>query len=176
MKTSAVVIAVVAFLVLAGPLQALTTTGWTEYASNPVLDPAERAYYPWLLKESGTCTMWYDDGSNQRLATSANGVDWSAGTSCTGLTNARHATVTKVGDDYRMWYWDSSQIYSIAAIRTATSADGVNWSNDQALTQVLDGSGVGTVVKGAGYHPQWNYGTYGPSQAFYNPGGSETLG
>lgn len=146
--------------------RALTTTEWVEYGANPVYAPG-KAYYPTILKDGGTYTMWSDASSGIQVATSSDGVAWTTVGTATGLSNARHTLVEKIGSQYRMWYWDSSQLYTIAAMRTAVSNDGLTWTGDQALTQ------VGTTVIGAGM--VWNRGTYGPADVFYNPSGSATL-
>lgn len=162
----AMMAAMTAVLCAAGQVQALTTTDWVEYDSNPVYSPG-KAYYSTILKEGGTYVMWSDASSSIQMATSTDGVTWTTVGTATGLTNARHTLVEKIGSEYRMWYWDSSQLYSISAIRTATSTDGLTWTNDQALTQ------VGTSVISASM--TWNRGTYGPADIFYNPLGSATI-
>ena len=156
-------------LVASGVAQAVTTTGWTEYASNPVYSPG-KAYYPTILKEGGTYTMWSDSASGLDMATSTDGINWTSQGTATGLTNPRHALVEKIDAQYRIWYDEGSDahLYSIEAIRTATSSDGLTWLNDQAITQV--GSSVIT-----GSHPDWNKGSYGPTEVIYNPSGSPDI-
>ena len=149
---------------MAGSALAITTTGWTEYGSNPVYAPAGRAYYPTILKEGSTFTMWTDNGAgNLDVAASTDGISWTSIGTASGLTTPKHSLVEKIGTDYRIWYWPNLS-YSINDMRTATSADGINWANDQALTQ------VGTSVIGAGMC--WNRGSYGPADVIYNPSGS----
>ena len=142
---------------------------WVEYSSNPVYDitPA-RAYYPSILESSGTYTMWSDSGSGLQVATSPDGINWTTVGTATGLTNPAHSLVETVGSQYRVWYWDTSQLYNINAIRTATSNDGINWSSDQAITQVS-----ASVITGTG--GDWNRGSYGPADIHYNPSGSATI-
>jgi hypothetical protein len=67
-----------------------------------------------------------------------------------------------------MWYDDSSALYSIDAIRTATSNDGLIWTNDQPITQVGN-----TVV--TGQWPSWNTGSYGAEDILFNPLGSSSI-
>lgn len=55
-------------------------------------------------------------------------------------------------------------LYNHAAIRTAESSDGLNWANDQATT--------GNLITGAS--SDWNRGSYGPCQVFYNPTAANT--
>jgi hypothetical protein len=63
---------------------------------------------------------------------------------------------------YRMWYWDSAVLYSVAAIRYAESPDGAVWSNDQSLQ-----NGAVPIVSGG--DPWWNRGSYGPCGILYDP-------
>jgi hypothetical protein len=139
-----------------------------EYPTNPVFDPTERAYYPCILFDGATYQLWYDDGPGTSYATSPDGISWSAGTPLTGLTNALHAVVVNTGANYRIWYWDSVMTYSINDFRTAESVDGITWTSDQVVSQ------VGTTVI-TGVSPDWNRGSYGPCEVFYNPGGSGTI-
>jgi len=141
---------------------------FVEYPSNPVFDPAERAYYPCVIFNGTGYQLWYDDGTGTRYTTSADGLTWAAGTPVNGLTNGRHAVVVNTGSKYIIWYEDSSQLYSINDIRTAESVDGINWTLDAPITQV--GSTVIT-----GIWPDWNRGSYGPCQVFYDAGGSSTI-
>jgi hypothetical protein len=142
---------------------------WQQYPTNPVFDPAERVYYPSILFDCSTYRMWYDDGAGIRYTTSADGISWAAGTSVSGLTNARHAVVQWIGTKYLIWYWDSTQLYSINDIRTAESANGINWTSDAPITQV----GASVIRGGPGVN--WNAGSYGPCEVFYNAAGSATI-
>jgi predicted GH43/DUF377 family glycosyl hydrolase len=143
---------------------------WQQYPTNPVFDPAESAYYPSIIFDGTTYHMWYDDGTATRYTTSTDGISWLVGTPVTGLTNGRHAVVKWVGTEYRVWYWNSTQLYSINDIRTAKSPDGIAWTNDSVISQV----GGATVIAG---NPgvNWNAGSYGPCDVFYNPAGSGTI-
>jgi len=159
----------VAALVLAVGVsaQAQTTTNWTEYGSNPVYSPG-KAYYPSVLKEGGVYTMWSDCATGVQVATSADGIAWTTAGQALGLLNPRHTVVEKIGSEYRMWYNDSGRLYGIQDIRTATSSDGLTWTDDQPITQ------VGTTVV-TGTWPSWNTGSYGPCDILYNAAGSDTL-
>lgn len=168
-----IVITASLFFVSAGSARAANPpyTNWTEYPTNPVFDPTEKVYYPSILFDGTTYRLWYDDSTTTRYATSTDGINWAPGTLTTGLklNNARHAHVEKVDTKYMVWYWDPSvSIYSINAIRTAESTDGINWNLDSPITQV--GS---TVVTGT--WPGWNTGTYGVCDVFYNASGSATI-
>ncbi len=145
-----------------------TTTGWTEYASNPVYAPG-KAYYPTILKEGSTYTMWSDSATGVQKATSTNGISWTTVGSVTGLKTPAHTLVEKIGSNYQMWYFTGLG-YSINDIRTATSADGLTWIGDTAITQ------VGTsVIYNDNKNSTWNRGSYGPSDVIYNPSGSATI-
>ena len=81
----------------------------------------------------------------------------------------RQAHVEQVASGYRIWYEDDNYLYSINAIRTAVSTDGINWTSDQAITQ------VGTSVITGNSGSDWNAGTYGVCDVFYNASGSATI-
>jgi len=162
--------ATVLFLAVSGLAHALTTTGWMEYPSNPVYSPG-KAYYPSILKEGNTYRMWSDNASGVQMAVSADGIIWTTAGQAFGLLNPRHTVVEKIGNEYRMWYDEGSDahLYSIEAIRTATSSDGLIWFDDQPLTQddtyqLITGAGTG-----------WNRGSYGPGDVIYNPSGYDIL-
>lgn len=160
--------------VMSGPARALTTTGWMEYASNPVYTDGDgKAYFPTIIKDADSYTMWYATEFGIRMTTSSDGVSWGSATDTTGLANANHPLVKRVGGSYRIWYWDTLAQpvpYTINAIRTATSTDGVTWTGDQAITQVGTSLIVGTSSSSA-----WNRGSYGPGDVIYNPSGSDTI-
>ena len=139
-----------------------------ESLSNPIFDPAESAYYPSILFDGTIYRMWYDDGSAIRYTTSSDGISWAAGTLVTGLTNGRHPHVELVGSQYMCWYWDSSLTYGINTIRCAVSTNGITWTSDAAITQ------VGTTVLDNN-PPDWNAGSYGVCDVFYNASGSATI-
>ena len=167
---SAIVITAALFIAAPEPANASNPQyiNWQEYPANPVFDPVERVYYPSIIFDGSTYKMWYDDGSGTRYSSSVDGISWASGTSLAGLTNARHAVVQWVGTKYMAWYWNSTQLYSINAIRTAESNDGINWTFDAPITQV--GTTVITGISG-----NWNGGSYGPCEVFYNPAGSATI-
>jgi hypothetical protein len=163
-------LAFVCLFASASSLPGGTLWQWQEYAANPVFAPSgDRAYYPTLVKESDTSyKMWYDASSNgPHYATSSDGIHWSAGNGgnpVSGTTSARHSVVRYSNADhkYRMWYWDSSQLYSIASIRYAESTDGLTWTNDQSVTQ----DSTKKLVTGSS--GDWNRGSYGPSEVILN--------
>jgi parallel beta-helix repeat protein len=145
----------------AGAATTLYVSKWTEDAGNPVFDPAAKAYYPTVVKVSDTdYRMWYGSDSGVGYATSPDGLAWTEQANpVTGLTNANHPLVEYIGGKYIMWYWDTSQLYSINAIRYAESSDGTTWVNDQAIT--------GNIITGVA--GDWNRGSYGPIDVLYNP-------
>ncbi len=171
MKTLLIRSAAVIVLASSGIAQALTTTGWVEYPSNPVYtDGNGKAYYPTVIKDGGSYMMWYASHDDIRMITSSDGISWTGPAACKGLTNANHPLVKKIDGTYHIWYWDTGvSIYGISALRYAESANGIDWSDGQSLTQDADyplitGSGTG-----------WSSGSYGPGDVIHNPGGSETL-
>jgi len=167
MKHTAVVLMVTVVALAGGTAYGTTTTGWIEYPGNPVYSPG-KAYYPTILKEAGTYTMWSDSASGLDMATSTDGINWTSQGSVSGLTSPKHTLVERIGTDYRMWYWPALS-YSINDIRTATSTDGQTWSNDQAITQ------VGSTVIDNSSSSNWNRGSYGAADVIYNPSGSATI-
>jgi parallel beta-helix repeat protein len=145
----------------------LTVGQWTESEDNPVYDSEAKAYYPSVLFDGTTYRMWYAGNSGIFYTESADGVNWVSGTAVTGLVlTANHPHVEYCGDKYIMWYQDTteSKLYSIEAIRYAESTDGTTWENDQAIT--------GNIISGVA--GQWNGGSYGAIDVFYNPSASGT--
>ncbi len=147
----------------------LYVSKWTEYATNPLFDPVAKAYYPTVVKVSDTeYRMWYGSNSGIGYATSSDGLTWTeVQNPVTGLTNANHPLVEYIGGKYMMWYWDSTQLYSINAIRYAESTDGINWMNDQPLQN-------GTVPMISGVSGDWNRGSYGAIDVLHNPTATNT--
>ncbi len=151
-----------------------------EFQSNPVLDPAtDRAYYPSLLYfpsgfDIGGTPYKYvcvhsldtDSGGGIIIAGSNDFETWTelnSGNPLTGLpSSAHHPHVVQLGDSsFRIYYWDTSLLYTVSAMRTAVSSDLLTWTDDQPLQ-----NGANPIVTGV--HPDWNRGTYGPCQCFYN--------
>jgi hypothetical protein len=162
------VLAVLGAIMVSGAAPALTTTGWTEYSSNPVYAPG-KAYYPTIIKDAGVYTMWSDCAAGVQMATSADGITWATAGTVTGLTTPAHTLVEKIGSNYQMWYFKGLG-YGISDIRTATSTDGLHWTNDQPITQVGN-----SVVYNDNSNSTWNRGSYGPGDVIYNPSGSDTI-
>ncbi len=159
-----------------------------EFYSQPVLSNGSNdAYYPSVIFDplhfgettgdslgSGSETyltipyykMWFSNGAGVGFAYSNNGINWtiSSGGSVTGLTNPHHVSLIYSGGNYYIWYWDTSELYSHSSIRYAESLDGISWSNDQTTT--------GNLITGVS--PDWNRGSYGPCQVFYNDSASNT--
>lgn len=181
-------------IVLFAPLASAQDITFEEYGNNPVFDPVTRAYYPTVIfdinkfsghGDSAYYKMWYSDGSGGTYVTqSDDGINWANINTTTGLTNSHHCQAvyfplgfngvnsglnpTSATMYYRMWYWNTSQLYSINAIRYAESPNGIDWYNDQAIQQI--GNSVVT-----GISPDWNYGSYGPINVHYNANGSSSL-
>jgi hypothetical protein len=126
--------------------------------------------------------MWYGtSGSQTGLATSDDGITWTD--QGVVMTDGYHATVkyypggfagANSGENpsastmyYRLWYWDPSHLYDVAAIAYTESPNGVNWYNDQPVQ-----NGAVPIVSGG--DPWWNRGSYGPCDVLYNPSASNT--
>jgi uncharacterized repeat protein (TIGR01451 family) len=162
-------------------------TAWVDVGIVYDATPSD-AYYPSVIYDangfgSGTplYKMWYSNGLGQVfVVSSTNGLSWGSPALVTGLSFPAHHVqvvydancfgVTPCGPGsirYKIWYWHMLFIYDIRAIRYAESADGVTWSNDQAITQgsppLVTGGPVG-----------WNRGSYGPIYVIYRPGAPNT--
>jgi hypothetical protein len=156
---------------------------WQDNAGNPVFGQGNggpKSYYPTVVYDANGFSghgsaawykMWAGDGSHIWVITSTNGITWSARLTATGLTNPHHARVVYDAGGfggtavyYKMWYWDTANLYSINAIRTAVSANGVTWTSDQAITQNASSPLV------TGVSPDWNRGSYGPVDVLYQSG------
>lgn len=170
-------------------LSPAAATDWKDegvvYGAGP-----EKAYYPSVLYDRqgfgdpnrGKYRMWYSDGSGTvKVVNSRNGESWSAPTTNGGLGGDSHhvqvlydqncfgaANCSTSSVKYKIWYWDIEMLYDIAAIAYAESADGVTWSNDQAVTQ------DSTKKLVTGVWPDWNYGSYGPVDVIYQPSAANT--
>ena len=157
-----------------------------EYGFNPVLNPpTDRAYYPTLLyfpagfDVGGTLYKYLcihagdvDAGGGLLLDGSQDFKTWvqlNGGNPLVGLpASAHHPFVLQTGPSaFRLYYWNSSTLYTVAAIRTAVSTDLINWTSDQPLQ-----NGATPIVTGV--FPNWNRGSYGVGHAFYNPTASNT--
>jgi hypothetical protein len=168
-------------------------SAWMDVGINYEAPAGGNAYYPSVLYDvngfgAGTPKyyMWYSDGNGSTfLVSSANGLQWGSPTTMSGIVNSHHTQVLYdascfgvtpcidgVTTKYRMWFWDigAPTIYSISSMATAESADGINWVNQQAVTQNPAAKLVQDPDLGVG----WNRGTYGPVALFYRPGASNT--
>lgn len=167
---------------------------WVEDPNNPVYDPVDhRAYYPCVLYDpdrfsghGASCCykMWYGgyDGvgtHKEAVVYSDDGVTWSGPVEMQGIeTDGYHAKVLYIPGGYgagpyyyKIWYWDPTYLYQIEAMRTADSTDGVNWVNDQALTE----DAAYPLVSGVA-GTDWKRGTYGPVAMLYNASAANTGG
>jgi uncharacterized repeat protein (TIGR01451 family) len=165
---------------------------WSEYPDNPVYEPsAGRAYYPCVIYDAKQFSghgeayfykMWYGDTDASRwewVVYSDDGINWENPQAVQGIADkGYHAQVLYLPDGYsaaggnyhyKMWYWDSTKLYEIAAMRTADSTDGVNWVNDQAITE----DALYPLVSGVS-GTDWKRGTYGPICVFHNPSATNT--
>ncbi len=167
---------------------------WHEHAANPVYDPADhRAYYPCVLYDPDRFSghgasyhykMWYGGHEtaagathNQAVSYSDDGVNWSAPEEMQGIVSGGyHAQVLYIPGGfgagpyyYKIWYWNGVMDYTIGNMRTADSVDGVNWVNDQAVTQ----DSTYPLISGIS-GTDWKRGTYGPVSVHHNPSASNT--
>ena len=138
--------------------------------------------------ETNPFKMWHDNDLHYRV--SADGIAWTKvgdmldGT-ITGLPSgqARHPVVEYYAAGfpgrndgtnpsggtmyYRLWFWHTSYLYTVAAIQYAESPDGKAWYNVQPLQN-------GAVPIVTGVWPDWNRGSYGPCDVLYNAGASNS--
>lgn len=156
----------------------------TVFDQNPVMEYVDRrSYYPSLLyfpsgfsTPGGTfkylCVTQYASGSTGLdLRGSDDFKTWTPVTALVGLTNPAHPFVVRTPGAphaFRLYYWDTANLYTVASIRTAVSNDLVNWTSDQALA-----NGAFPIITGVG--GDWNRGSYGPSMVFYNPTASNPI-
>jgi len=195
-RTVSVLAAIVAALVGLWQPAALAVT-WEEYIANPIITGTAEAYYPTVLYdaqqfsgcgEAAPYKLWCD--KKFQYYTSDDGVSWTLIGSTvdavvTGVKSTiRHPLVEYYPDGfsgvnsginpsaqtmyYRLWYWDSQYIYTVAAMRYGDSPDGKTWFNDQPLQ-----NGAVPIISGSMAVP-WCRGTYGPSDVLYFPGASNT--
>jgi len=148
---------------------------------NPIFDPSAKVYYPSIFYDANGFVghgntayykMWFGSESGVGYAYSNDGKNWVEGTNpVSNLTNANHPLVEYYNDGfscnaetcyYRMWYWDTAQLYSMNSIRYAESSNGISWINDQPIT--------GNIIAGTG----WHRGSYGPIDVLFNPGASNS--
>lgn len=190
----ALLAAALAIHVGAGNRAAAAEISWREHAGNPIYDPADhRAYYPCVLYDpnefSGHGTayyykMWYGGyesapgaAHNEAVCYSDDGVNWSSPVELQGISSGGyHAKVLYIPGGfgaapyyYKIWYWTGVMDYTIGNMRTADSADGVNWENDQPLTQ----DSAYPLISGIS-GTDWKRGTYGPVSVHHNPSASNT--
>jgi hypothetical protein len=167
-----------------------TPCDWVEYGNNPVFGQwlgGAKAYYPKVIYDANQFSghgdsyyykMWFQSSNGIGYAYSNNGIIWTAGTNPLSalVASASHPLVKYdpngfgSGVYYKIWYWSGNQTYTIDDLRYAESADGINWINDQPLTQ----DGTSPLVTGNS-GPDWNAGSYGPCYIIYNPGGSNSI-
>ncbi len=131
------------------------------------------AYYPAILYDpvkdrEKPYRIWFSSPGSPifiKFSRSIDGQVWDPPQPVTGLKNAHHVQVIYLSDidKYRVYYWDTEQLYSIAALRTAKSTEGIEWSSDKPIAQ----SSSQPLI--TGISPDFNRGSYGPVAVFYNP-------
>lgn len=162
--------------------------GWADDSSNPVFGKGAGgpdAYYPDVIYDAAAFSghgeaayykLWASDGAGHTLyVTSTDGIAWPTYLTTTGLLNSHHVRVLYDANGfggaetyYKIWYWDTSQLYSITAIRAATSTNGIEWLGDRVISQ----SETAPLVTGG--DGDWNRGSYGPVDVLYQPGAANT--
>jgi hypothetical protein len=163
------------------------------FSNNPVfgqLTSGPKAYYPSILYDLGKFSghgirakykMWYGTSDSQvGFAYSNDGINWTD----LGIVEGNVSYHCKVVYDpdgftqkgkrtpkekepvyYKMWYANPDVWpFTHATIRYAESADGVNWINDQPISQ----DPAHPLITG---EYNWWYGTYGPGVVIYNSNG-----
>jgi hypothetical protein len=168
----------------------LLACDWIEYSNNPVFGQwlgGPKAYYPKVIYDASQFSghgdsayykMWFGSSSGIGYAYSGNGTTWTAGANpLTVLVPGANHPLVKYdpngfghGVYYKMWYWTGTMNYTINNLHYAESIDGINWTNDQSLTQDIN---YPLVTGNSG--PDWNAGSYGPCDLIYNPSGSSSL-
>ncbi|MFC0187233.1 hypothetical protein ACFFJY_02990 [Fictibacillus aquaticus] len=167
---------------------------WIEDPNNPIYDPpVTSAYYQTVRYSSDGFApngpfsyykMWYDIASagGIAVANSPDGINWTFDSNLTGLTGtARHSRILYdpagfgIGAPYRIWYWDSPNPYMtdpivLNMIRTATSLDGINWTNDMNISQSAANPLLVPIPT-----TDFNRGSYGPADILYYPANPAVL-
>jgi len=175
-------IGLLVFCVLLAGATERRVSPWDEPLTDPVLGGIDRAYYPCVVEIDDTFHMWYTDksGGGYRIAhtTSSDGVNWAPPELVTGFAGQpHHVVVANVGTEasphFRIWYAEATiWPYTPTLMRTAESADGLAWINDQTIGQANN-----LVRENDSSDPvyPWAYGSYGPGAVLYNPDGYASL-
>jgi uncharacterized repeat protein (TIGR01451 family)/fimbrial isopeptide formation D2 family protein len=138
------------------------------------------ASLPYTYRVTPYYKMWVGTRSAPnyiQFAYSDDGIAWyqfNGGAPLPGLKSGGYHSVVLYdpagfGDGfyYKIWYWDSTvSVYTITAIRTAESVNGIVWQNDQPITQ----DPTAPLIRG--FSGTWDRGTYGPVWVLYNPSGA----
>ena len=152
--------------------------------------PSGAAYYPSVLYDVGgfgggspLYKMWYSDGSGGVFVVSSmDGLTWGSPVLANGglSGNPNHVQVLydsncfgaascgTTAAKYRIWYEDTANLYSISALATGSSTDGVNWT--ASVSGPVAQSGSSPLVTAAG----WSRGTYGPISLSYQASATNT--
>ena len=104
----------------------------------------------------------YSDGTYMYVIFSDDGITWNSQATITGTApNGYHSSAIVIGTTFHLFYWDSSLIYTPAAIRHATFNISTSCSAATSDTP-LSGNYV------TGIDGNLRYGTYGAWKVFYN--------
>lgn len=139
---------------------------WVDFINNPVtnFNPENPDYCCVIYNPSGVLfyngqvykfAMYFSDAYLQGIyiAGSNDGQSWillNEGNPVNGIVStAKRPCVIANFDEwgmvnYKMWYWDTSQVSTVEAIRYAESIDGINWMHDRPISGELVNSSAKT--------------------------------
>lgn len=132
----------------------------------------EKHDHMWVIKDGNTYKMWNRDTINDNdgifYHTSSDGITWTEGVFCEGLTHASAAddrgnpVVLKDGSVFKMWFMGWTTDSSNEKIFFSTSNDGVDWTTpivaidtDSFYTDASLGEIMMTVIKDDSKFKMW---------------------
>ena len=143
------------------------------YPLNDPLVSAQRTilYFPSGFDIGGLGTsykyvmIWSNDWYNVLKVSGSNDFKtWTYVTDCVGVNAGSHPCIVQLTPtSFRLYYMSAAITYSITDLRTATTIDLVNFSDEQPLQNDL----LKPIVTGLGVG--WNRGSYGMCDVKYNP-------
>lgn len=141
-----------------------------DYYKNPVVTASSKAFSPFVLAHGGQYYMWTNGvWGGAYMATSPDGLQWSALTPCTGLAMYTKRPTVLFNEQlgkFEIWYWNNGNMFGMDGYEHAVSSDGVNWTDRAACKQYAAPHRPLYTLGGIGGS---GIGTYGPSQVFFNP-------
>jgi len=169
---------------------------WREDPNDPIYNPfstitLQEDYFPWVIFDINTFSgfgasflykMWHQgDNGTIAISYSNDGINWIFGSQTNLPINAAfHPCVIYdvngfgVGTiHYKIWYWIGTPTTTINGIQYAESNDGINWINQQSITQNTSSNNTKLVIGISPPTPNANdgffYHLYGPGYVKYNP-------